>query len=94
MKHRHMKTMKRAEGGKAEWYAGGGSNVAKEAEEKKKGGAVKRKHGGEVEGRMSKKRLDKPGRKRGGGVGADLTPLSTASREKQAEGHKVEDEPE
>lgn len=91
-KHEEHK-MKRAAGGGASWYAGGGSNVAKEAEEKKHGGKVKRKHGGEVEGHKSKKRMDRPGRKRGGGVGADLTPMSTASKEKQAQGHTTEKEP-
>jgi hypothetical protein len=95
------------------WEAGGGTNAAKEAEEKedgehlKKGGRV-RHHG---EGEKSKKRVDKrarggsvhgkephhavkeksmhhrhgmhvPGRKRGGGVGANLTPLSTAANVK------------
>lgn len=65
-------------------YAGEGSNVLKEAEERKKGGKVM--HG---EGDMPKMRADKRarggavGRKRGGGVGANLTPLSTAARIKE-----------
>lgn len=44
-----------------------------------------RKRGGKVEnvhGEAHKRRLDRPGRKRGGGVGSDVTPLSTASRTK------------
>lgn len=42
-----------------------------------------RKSGGRVEemgGHAAKKRLDRPGRKRGGGVGSDSSPLTTASR--------------
>lgn len=55
-------------------YAGGSSNVAKEA---KKGGY---KDGGVVPGKMSAMRLDRPGRKRGGAVGADCSPLSSAAK--------------
>lgn len=78
---------KRRDGGKAEEgekYAGGNPNVIKEAEEKKKGGAVKkkRKDGGTVLGLMTggavRPRLDRPGRKTGGRVGANTSPLSTA----------------
>jgi hypothetical protein len=53
----------------------------KEAHERKRGGKVM------GEGEEPKHRADKrarggsvPGRKRGGGVGANLTPLSTAAR--------------
>ena len=53
--------------------------------EKKHGGKVKkhkRKTGGKVLGLMTgggvKARLDRPGRKRGGAVGANTSPLSTA----------------
>jgi hypothetical protein len=51
---------------------------------KKHGGKAKhhRKSGGKVVGLMTggkvRPRLDRPGRKRGGGVGANATPLSTA----------------
>ncbi len=94
MKHRHKHMMKRADGGSAKpnFYAGADSNVAKEAEEKKHGGKVHKKKGGHVHGHMAKKRLDKPGRKRGGAVGADMKPLSTAYREKDAVGHPTEDD--
>ncbi len=94
MKHRHMHAKKRASGGatKPEFYAGAGSNVAKEAEEKKHGGKVKRKHGGTVHGHHAKHRLDRPGRKRGGAVGADMRPLSSAYRETNAKGHPTEDD--
>ncbi len=69
--------------GKSDYYAGGGSDVAKEAkgsepdekespEERKKGGKVDcRKRGGKIEGKMMKKRLDRPMRKSGGKVSAD-----------------------
>lgn len=60
-------------------YSGAGSNVVKEAEERKRGGRVA-KEGKKVEGKMSKMRLDRPGRKTGGRVGADRYPLSEASR--------------
>jgi hypothetical protein len=57
---------KRADGGKLsskpEWEAGGNSNAAKEAEEKKRGGSVK------AEGKEAKKRMDHKERARGGGV--------------------------
>lgn len=72
-------------GHKPVWNAGGQQNAAKEAEERKHGGKV---HG---EGDKGHHRHDRaararggqvPGRKRGGGVGANLTPLSTAHRVK------------
>lgn len=71
----------------------GNKNVVDEAEEdktgdedRKKGGKVmkKRAKGGKVIGLMTgggvKARMDRPGRKSGGGVGANTTPLSTANR--------------
>jgi hypothetical protein len=105
-RHKH-----RASGGKLsskpEFEAGGESNAAKEAEERKHGGKVKH-HG---EGEKSKHRGDKaprrarggkvshephhevkshsmkhhhgmhiPGRKRGGGIGSNLHPLTTAAK--------------
>lgn len=55
----------------------------------KDGGAPK-KHV-EGEGHKTKhRRLDRPGRKRGGGVGADMTPLSSAARAHQAGAHKAD----
>lgn len=93
-KHEHHRP-ERKEGGKVEpevheeAYAGGGSNVEKEAMEKKGGGRVKRKKGGHVEGEMAKHRLDRPGRKRGGRAGADMAPLTSASKITNAEGHKA-----
>lgn len=80
---------KRAEGGKIDVkprpYNAMGSPVEDEAEEKNAGGKVK-KHSA-AEGMKAKKRLDRPGRKRGGSVGADMHPLSSAAKIKNAEGH-------
>lgn len=74
---------KRENGGpvKADWNAGESQNAAKEAVEKRKGGKVM------GDGEKSKSRSDRPSRARGGrlkgaGVGANLTPLSTAARVK------------
>lgn len=55
-------------------FAGGPKKVIEEAKERKKGGKVI----GGPDGAMSKRRLDRPGRKRGGRVGADSAPLSSA----------------
>lgn len=81
-----MKGKKRASGGVVdkdespkEVYAGAGSNVVKEADERKAGGRVK-KEGGKVDGKKAKMRLDRPGRKMGGRVGADRSPLSEAAK--------------
>ena len=69
---------KRASGGRADYYEGGNSEVAKEAaekEQKKHGGRVKeagKAHGGKVH-----KRLDK--RARGGKVGSDKAPFAPGS---------------
>ena len=68
----------------------GDPNVVKEAEERKHGGRMEKKkkqHGGEVDGKMMKHRLDRPGRKRGGGVGADKSPLTEASKVTDATEH-------
>jgi hypothetical protein len=56
----------------------GNPNVFKEAAERKRGGKVK-KHG-KPEGDMAKMRMDRPRRARGGGVGADKNPFSSAHR--------------
>src|SRR5262245_966485 len=73
------------------WYQGGSSNVASEAKERKeggavakknKGGAVKRAFGGRTVGKpsgaLAPARLDK--RARGGGIGSDKSPFSSAAR--------------
>lgn len=76
-KARHMKKC-RASGGVV--YSGSGSNVVKEAMEKKHGGAVK-KEVDKPEGKKPKARMDKrPRRASGGRVGADKSPFSSAAR--------------
>lgn len=76
-----------------EVYAGAGSNVVKEAEEKKRGGRAKRKHGGhamgKVHGEHAKKRGDRAARKSGGraGKGSDRNPLSSAHAGKEPSSH-------
>ena len=60
-----------------------GSKVFKEA--------MERKRGGKVHGDMMKKRLDRPGRKRGGRVGADSAPLSSAANMTRSSGDRAED---
>lgn len=52
------------------------SGVYKEAEERKHGGRAKHR----VEGHKAKHHLGRPGRKRGGRVGADMAPLSSAAK--------------
>lgn len=52
---------------------GGNPKVAAEARSKYK-------DGGAVGGKMSAMRLDRPGRKMGGRVGADCSPLSSAAK--------------
>lgn len=90
-----MSRARHKEGGKVEPelhpkpYNAQGSNVEKEAMEKKAGGRAKRKHGGMVEGHHGKKRMDRPGRKRGGRAGADMAPLTTASKITNAKDHKA-----
>ena len=74
MAARHKKAHK-ADGGIAV-RAGGNPEVFKEAEEKKKGGKAM----GKMQGAMSRHRLDRPGRKTGGRVGADRSPLSSANK--------------
>ena len=87
--HHHRKG-----GGRTEMVVSGNPDVLKEAEgkesydegdERKHGGKVKkhkRATGGKVLGLMTgggvRPRLDRPGRKRGGGVGADRSPLTSA----------------
>lgn len=73
----------KAKGGPA--LVSGNPKVVAEAKEKKTGDedkVKKRKTGGKVIGLMTgggvRPRLDRPGRKSGGGVGANRSPLSTA----------------
>ncbi len=75
----------KAKGGRAQ-VVSGNKNVISEAKEGTTGDVdkmkKKRKTGGKVIGLMTgggvRPRLDRPGRKAGGGVGANRSPLSTA----------------
>ena len=75
----------KAKGGRAQ-VVSGNKNVISEAKEGTTGDVdkvkKKRKTGGKVIGLMTgggvRPRLDRPGRKSGGGVGANRSPLSTA----------------
>lgn len=74
-----MKSRKgRASGGKVD-EAGGNPAVFDDLK-RKKGGRVekKEKDGGEMKGGKARFRMDRPGRKQGGRVGANTSPLSTA----------------
>jgi hypothetical protein len=75
MAHRH-KVHHHAKGGRVA-YTGAGSNVEHEAEEEgaKRGGHMHHKGGGKVHGHKHKRRYA-----RGGGVGADKHPFSSAHR--------------
>ncbi len=73
MAHRH-KAHKNVGGGT--WYTAASSNVAKEAKEKKRGGRAKEL--GRATGGRASVRLDK--RARGGRVGSDRSPFSSAAR--------------
>lgn len=75
--HHHGKH--KASGGRTDMVVSGNPDVLKEAHEKKKGGRVhKAKHVGHMHGGVARHRLDRPGRKTGGRVGADKSPLSSA----------------
>ena len=61
-------------------------------EEKKRGGRVKKKRGGKIEGEGEKPHLGKPARHmraRGGGVGSDRNPLSSANSPSAPSGRKL-----
>lgn len=74
----HEKKMHKAKGGVV--YSGAGSNVVKEAMEKKHGGKVVEK----MDGHKPKHRMDKrPRRAHGGRVGSDKSPFSSAARPAQ-----------
>lgn len=70
----------RKKGGRVGMVASGNPKVIEEAKgDMKKGGKVKRKTGGMVMGGAKvASRHDRPGRKAGGAVGANRSPLSTA----------------
>lgn len=78
----------RADGGRSAERADGGSAPARAPF--KRGGAVKKHVSGE--GHKSRLRLDRRGRKRGGGVGADARPLTTAAHAREAGAHKADND--
>jgi hypothetical protein len=55
----------------------------------KRGGHMKHVEG---EGHKMARRMDRPGRKRGGGVGADMTPLTTAAKTTQGHAHTADND--
>lgn len=81
MAHRH-KVHRHAKGGHAhkETREEHDHEIEHEAGLKRGGHAKHHKHGGKVHGHHGKHRLDR--RKRGGGVGADKHPFSSAHRGK------------
>lgn len=69
---------KKAGGGGLPMKVSGNPDVFKEAESRKKGGKVKAKASMKADEGKTRHRLDRPGRKSGGRVGADKAPLSSA----------------
>lgn len=84
MKHGGKMKPKKASGGRTDMKVSGNPDVFKEAEERKAGGRVA-KSVGFMTGGAVKPRMDRPGRKRGGRVGADKAPLSSAHGSTAAE---------
>ena len=87
-RHKHHKAEGGAVGGRKGMWVSGNPDVEKEAEgeegyaegdeHKKKGGRVKKKHGMMAEGKKPHHRMDRPKRARGGKVGSDRNPFSSA----------------
>lgn len=73
-----MKGKKYKSGGALPMKVSGNPDVFKEAESRKKGGKVKPKGAMKADGHKAKHRMDRPGRRSGGRVGADKAPLSSA----------------
>lgn len=83
-----------------EVYAGAGSNVVKEAKERKRGGscgyesggkAMAKKAAAKVEGKKAMDRLDRPKRATGGKIGANEKPFSTAAHTSNRPGGDVQE---
>ena len=94
-----MKHMHKAKGGAAGdphadkevmAYNAKGSGVEKEAEEKKRGGRVKKKAGGSVEGGASNMHLGRAHRAKGGRTGSDKSPLTSAAKTEAPVGHSMD----
>lgn len=73
-----MKGKSRKSGGGLPMKVSGNPDVFKEAEARKKGGKVK--GGMKADEGKTRHRMDRPGRKSGGRVGSDKSPLSSAHR--------------
>ena len=73
-----------------ESYTAEPNKVETEAEKRRKGGRAERKRGGEclAEGGEAKMRADRVPRKRGGSVGSNTSPLSSAAHVTPAMGRK------
>jgi len=91
-----------AVGGRDGMWVSGNPDVKKEAEgeepyaegdERKRGGKVKKKkHGMHAEGKKAHHRMDRPKRARGGKVGSDRMPFSSAHHAKKGLEPKVQDD--
>lgn len=79
-----------SKGGEPKAYDAQGSNVEKEASERKRGGKV-RKRGGKVEGEKPKMRMDRACRKDGGRVGSDKSPFTSARNASKVVDHQTDD---
>ena len=85
--------------GEVKAYDAQGSEVEKEARERKKGGKCmpERKRGGRmmeehrIEGKKARMHLGRPGRKSGGRVGSDKSPLTSANDTSPVVDHSVDD---
>lgn len=64
----------------SEVYAGKGSNVEKEADERKRGGRAKRKFGGKIHGGAPAVHAGRAMRKSGGRTGSNFSPFSSAKK--------------
>lgn len=84
-RHKGMKGKHKEKGGRVDMKVSGNPDVFKEAEERADGGKVVKKTIGLMTGGAVKPRMDRPGRKRGGRVGADKAPLSSAHISTSAE---------
>lgn len=67
-------------------YAGGDSNVAKEADEYKRGG----KAIGKMKGEKAKAHMGRAPRKSGGRAGSNMNPLSSAAKGTPPAGRKMD----
>jgi len=85
-----MKHMHKEKGGEVKAYDAQGSNVEKEAEEKKRGGRVKKKAGGSIQGAPANMHLGRAHRAKGGRTGSDKSPLTSAAKTEAPVGHSMD----